>query len=101
MCVASTLQHLETSLALALALTLALTLALALPINTCLLTSPNHSPQSSLLQAVTDTKSEVAAYEFTTLTCIPGNVTINDIKIQLLDLPGIIEGAASGKGRGK
>ena len=28
--------------------------------------------KSSLLNAVTDTKSEAAAYEFTTLTCIPG-----------------------------
>lgn len=57
--------------------------------------------KSSLLNAVTDTKSEAAAYEFTTLTCIPGNLVINDTKIQLLDLPGIIEGAAGGKGRGR
>jgi ribosome-interacting GTPase 1 len=28
--------------------------------------------KSSLLNAVTDTNSEAAAYEFTTLTCIPG-----------------------------
>lgn len=57
--------------------------------------------KSSLLNAVTDTNSEAAAYEFTTLTCIPGNVVINETKIQMLDLPGIIEGAASGKGRGR
>eukprot|EP01038_Epipyxis_sp_PR26KG_P010170 gene10170-13682_t len=57
--------------------------------------------KSSLLNAVTDTKSETAAYEFTTLTCIPGNIMINDTKIQMLDLPGIIEGASSGKGRGR
>ena len=57
--------------------------------------------KSSLLNAVTDTKSEAAAYEFTTLTCIPGNVIINDTKIQMLDLPGIIEGAAQGRGRGR
>ena len=44
--------------------------------------------KSSLLNAVTDTTSEAAAYEFTTLTCIPGNVIINDTKIQMLDLPG-------------
>ena len=42
-----------------------------------------------------------AAYEFTTLTCVPGMVYYNDAKIQLLDLPGIIEGAAQGRGRGR
>ena len=47
---------------------------------------------------LTGTQSEVAAYEFTTLTCIPGVIHYNDAKIQLLDLPGIIEGAAQGKG---
>jgi small GTP-binding protein len=57
--------------------------------------------KSSLLQLLTGTESEVAAYEFTTLTCIPGIIHYNDSKIQLLDLPGIIEGAAEGKGRGR
>jgi len=50
---------------------------------------------------MTETESQAAAYEFTTLTCIPGVLTINDANIQLLDLPGIIEGASSGKGRGR
>ena len=50
---------------------------------------------------LTDTKSEEAAYEFTTLTCIPGNVYYKGCRIQLLDLPGIIEGAAYGRGRGR
>ena len=57
--------------------------------------------KSSLLSELTNTKSEAAGYEFTTLTCIPGNIMYNDCKIQLLDLPGIIEGAAHGKGRGR
>mmetsp|Transcript_22514 Transcript_22514/g.26443 ORF Transcript_22514/g.26443 Transcript_22514/m.26443 type:complete len:220 (+) Transcript_22514:211-870(+) len=57
--------------------------------------------KSSLLSRVTDQESEAAAYEFTTLTCIPGQLYINGAELQLLDLPGIIEGAADGKGRGK
>lgn len=57
--------------------------------------------KSSLLTELTGTNSEAAAYEFTTLTCIPGVIHYNDAKIQLLDLPGIIEGAAQGKGRGR
>lgn len=57
--------------------------------------------KSTLLTQLTGTKSEAASYEFTTLTCIPGVIHYNDAKIQLLDLPGIIEGAAEGKGRGR
>lgn len=57
--------------------------------------------KSSLLTLLTGTESEAAAYEFTTLTCIPGIIHYNESKIQLLDLPGIIEGAAEGKGRGR
>lgn len=57
--------------------------------------------KSSLLNQLCGTESEAAAYEFTTLTCIPGVLYINDAKMQLLDLPGIIEGAADGKGRGR
>lgn len=57
--------------------------------------------KSTLLSTITKTKSETAAYEFTTLTCVPGVIEYKGASIQLLDLPGIIEGAASGKGRGK
>ncbi|RHY73050.1 hypothetical protein DYB30_000674 [Aphanomyces astaci] len=57
--------------------------------------------KSTLLSQLTDTVSETNAVEFTTLTCIPGNLMYNDVRIQLLDLPGIIEGASHGKGRGR
>ena len=57
--------------------------------------------KSTLLTALTGTKSEAAAYEFTTLTCIPATIHYNDAKLQLLDLPGIIEGAVHGRGRGR
>lgn len=57
--------------------------------------------KSTLLSTVTGTESVVAAYEFTTLTCVPGVIQYEGAEIQLLDLPGIIEGAAQGKGRGR
>lgn len=57
--------------------------------------------KSTLLSKLTGTHSEAAAYEFTTLTCIPGTFRYKGCKIQLLDLPGIIEGAKDGKGRGR
>ncbi|KAK2098554.1 GTP-binding protein [Saguinus oedipus] len=44
--------------------------------------------------------AKTAAYEFTILTTVPGVIRYKDAKIQLLDLPGIIEDAKDGKGRG-
>ncbi len=57
--------------------------------------------KSSLLSALTGKKSEAAHYAFTTLSCIPGTLIYKKAKIQILDLPGIIEGAHEGKGRGR
>lgn len=57
--------------------------------------------KSTLLSKITKTKAEVAAYAFTTLTAIPGVLEYGGAEIQILDLPGIIEGASEGKGRGR
>nr|ODO03981.1 cytoplasmic protein [Cryptococcus depauperatus CBS 7855] len=57
--------------------------------------------KSTLLSKTTKTESVVGAYEFTTLTAIPGVLEYEGARIQLLDLPGIVQDAAKGRGRGR
>ncbi|KAJ1890940.1 Ribosome-interacting GTPase 2, partial [Kickxella alabastrina] len=57
--------------------------------------------KSTLLSTMTDTEAAVSSIDFTTLQATPGRWEYNGAVIQLLDLPGIIEGASQGIGRGK
>ena len=53
------------------------------------------------MNRLTNAESKTANYDFTTLTCIPGLLEYKSAKIQILDIPGIIQGASSGSGRGR
>lgn len=57
--------------------------------------------KSTLLNRLTNAKSKVGAYQFTTLEVVPGLMEEGGARIQVLDLPGIIKGASSGKGLGR
>lgn len=57
--------------------------------------------KSTLMTRLTGTHSEVSEIEFTTLTTVPGTLKVHGAPIQILDLPGIIEGANDGRGRGR
>ncbi|KAI6047284.1 P-loop containing nucleoside triphosphate hydrolase protein [Pisolithus marmoratus] len=56
--------------------------------------------KSTLMSKLTGTHSEVSEIDFTTLTTVPGTLKVHGAPIQILDLPGIIEGANDGRGRG-
>lgn len=60
-----------------------------------------NSGKSSLLKALSNIQIRIADYAFTTLRPIPALFDINGIMIQMVEIPGIIEGAADDRGGGK
>ncbi len=66
----------------------------------CLVGTPSAG-KSSLLSKLSGMDIKIADYEFTMLKPIPAVVKLNEAQIQIVDLPGLIEGATEDAGGGK
>jgi GTPase len=76
-----------------------LTLELMLLADVALIGTPSVG-KSSLINVVSDVKAKTAEYPFTTLVPNLGMISHKGISFSMIDVPGLIEGASSGKGLG-
>jgi small GTP-binding protein len=66
----------------------------------CLVGPPNAG-KSSLLQALSDVQIKTGDYAFTTTRPVPAVTRIGGVLVQLVEIPGLIDGASDGRGGGR
>jgi small GTP-binding protein len=66
----------------------------------CLVGAPNAG-KSSLLQALSDIQIKTGDYAFTTTRPVPATTRIGGVLVQLVEIPGLIEGANEDRGGGR
>src|SRR5438270_8752005 len=64
------------------------------------LVGPPNAGKSSLLQALSDIQIKTGDYAFTTTRPVPALTRIGGVLVQLVEIPGLIEGAHEGRGGG-
>src|SRR5262245_17995956 len=65
------------------------------------LVGPPNVGKSSLLQALSELQLKTGDYAFTTLRPVPALTRIHGVLVQLVEIPGLIEGAADDRGGGR
>src|SRR5205809_1597011 len=65
------------------------------------LVGPPNAGKSSLLQALSSIQIRTGDYAFTTTRPVPALTRIGGVLVQLVEIPGLIEGAAEGRGGGR
>jgi small GTP-binding protein len=65
------------------------------------LVGPPNAGKSSLLQALSDIRIRTGDYAFTTLRPVPALTRIGGVLVQLVEIPGLIEGAHEDRGGGR
>jgi ribosome-interacting GTPase 1 len=65
------------------------------------LVGPPNVGKSSLLQALSEIQIKTGDYAFTTLRPVPALTRIHGVLVQLVEIPGLIEGASEDRGGGR
>ncbi len=65
------------------------------------LVGPPNAGKSSLLQALSSVQIRTGDYAFTTTRPVPALTRIGGVLVQLVEIPGLIEGAGEGRGGGR